>query len=503
MWWVWAIGCRADDPQAVDQLVRASMTLRGVRPSLDELDELRRAPDQLESIARRWLDDDRFGATIRDLHAEQLLLRYDTRPHMPVIGPIADRTDAETIASLDEEPLRLIEHVVTTGAPYSDIVTADYTMADPITAAVYGLDYPEGATGWRVSSYLDGRPMAGVLSSTALLQRHMNSDTNHHRGRANLVRAALVCSPVSGAVVSDPTVDDLTANPACAGCHAALDPTAAAFFGFDTYYIAADIRDAYQAGCPEGATCYPLPMWQADLTDDGVAAGMPAGALDGVPAADVTALGEAIASDPRFASCTARRFLRWLEQAEPDEDRVRSYAEAFTDSGLDARELALAIAVDPTEHAPRQVRPEGVSRLIGDLTGWTWEAVAPGYGRVDHGATDEFGFRAMMGGVDGWNSVRPDRPPTATRELALEWIAAEVAAVGVDRGRLADGSVDGGRAVERQLRDLHLRLLGEPDPDLEPSIALFEGALARSGDPAHAWKVVLTAMLLDDRWVTY
>ena len=53
---------------------------------------------------------------------------------------LTDRGGA-TVAEVNtvyEEPLRLIEYVITHDRPYTEIVTADYTISDPISAVVWG-----------------------------------------------------------------------------------------------------------------------------------------------------------------------------------------------------------------------------------------------------------------------------------------------------------------------------------------------------------------------------
>lgn len=496
MWW-WALACspRVPDADLLDRLVRASVTLRGSRPGLDEMDELLRDRD-LEGIARRWLDSDGFGATIRDLHAEQLLVRYDTYPHVPSVDGLAGFARADVVDRLDEEPLRWVEHVVRSGAPYTEVVTGTGTMADPITAVAYGLAYdPASPDEWQVSRYLDDRPMAGILSSTAVLQRHMSSETNHHRTRAHLVLATLLCSPLAGAAVVDPTVAEVRESPACAGCHIVLDPVASAFAGFTNYFVAADVV----------AGGYPLPMWAPDDTVGWSEADMPSPALGASPVGDLAALGQAVADDPRFARCTARRFLSYLTQTPiedvPDED-IDRYVPVLVDRGWDARELALEIAIDPAfapdRTPPRQLRPEQLARALPAVTGWSWLADVPGYGVIDHAATDEYGFRSLLGGINGWETIRPDLGASPTRELALDWAAQEAASAAVDAGVLPPSGLSRDARIER----LHRLLTAEAEPDLAPDHALFDEVLARS-DEDTAWKVLVTALLLDERWLTY
>ncbi|HEX2677706.1 MAG TPA: hypothetical protein VHM19_13735, partial [Polyangiales bacterium] len=65
-----------------EHLVRASMALRGIRPSLEELAAVRKDPKYVAAIVDYYLDSPEFGVTMRELHAEALLVGVD-----PVIYP--------------------------------------------------------------------------------------------------------------------------------------------------------------------------------------------------------------------------------------------------------------------------------------------------------------------------------------------------------------------------------------------------------------------------------
>ena len=57
-----------------EHLVRASMAIRGVRPELAEIEAVEADPAVLPSIVDYYLSTDEFGATVRDVWADGLLL---------------------------------------------------------------------------------------------------------------------------------------------------------------------------------------------------------------------------------------------------------------------------------------------------------------------------------------------------------------------------------------------------------------------------------------------
>jgi hypothetical protein len=533
------VGCdRApDDGVATERLVRASMALRGVHPSVADMERVAADPESLESVARSWLADPRIGDTVRDMHAEELLVRTDAQPHPPAIGALAGYDLGHIASSLDEEPLRAIADVVTSGRPYTAVLTDTTAMADPIVSAAYGLPHDPTGTEWQSSWWTDGRPVAGVLSSTTLWQRHMSSDTNHHRARAKLIANVFLCDDIelrSDAGILEPALAEeaVDADPACTICHSVLDPLASAMSGMRRYVLPSETAQAIGLGCPDDFSwaCFPIAMWDESLQE--ADAMLPPPALYGDSVGGLAELGEAIALDPRFPECTARRFFGYFARVAPaqvDDAVATDLAAAFVASGFDARELMLAAALHdgfapgdgPDRIGALQARPEQLARTIEALTGYRWRGDpsmggcdGSCWGAVDFATTDAFGLRTLMGGIDGWDVVDPEPRPLPTRELAIAWFAEEAAAFVVDhdagaevgaRTLLADGVVSTPDAVRSQLAALHLAVLGEwvDGADLDATVGLWDGAFARSGDATHAWKVVVAAMLQDDRVVTY
>lgn len=535
-----------------DRLLRISMALRGIRPSLDDYDAVARDPAALEGLVDAWLDDPRFGETVKDMYAEALMIRADTEPILMSEGPLADATADAIFEAMSESSLRLIEDVVMTDRSFQTILTADWMWANDVLATLYGVPYDEAVGGWQLSVYDDGRPMAGVLSDNGLWMRYPSNGSNFHRGRANFVAATFLCDDfnereiaVEGGVdLSDDhaVAEAVTTLENCVGCHQALEPLATFFWGFRQDTLRTAVYRAYRVfGCEGEANdyCYPLAFYKTEFEDDWAGYGLNPPAYYGVPGETFSDLGQFVADDPRFAECTARRFRAYLHQERLDEALVADVAPLQTllvGSGYDAKALARAIVLsdafaiaavasgDAAGPSLRAIRPEQLARTIEDLTGFQLRA-DPGcsfdgcFHDVDLTVSDRFGFRAMAGGVDGLQVTRPTHTPTPTRVLYQAYLAAEAAAFVVrsdldvtdrDARRLlvaVDGDTRDPGAVRDQLVHLHARILGEflhpLSPEIELSLGLYNDALSRSDDPAHAWEVVITALLQDPRMMFY
>lgn len=542
--------------EPTDRAIRLSMTLRGIRPSVDELRQVEDDPEAIDTLVDLWLESPQFAEVVRDLHAEILLTRADgaNRLEFPPIGLMEGYKQGEIDVSTSEAPLRFVEEIVTGDRPYTEILTADYTLADPVVARIYGLDYDPAGPEWQHTHWVDGRAHAGLLSDSAIWRRQVSNGYNYHRGRADFLADAFLCSafsarsiPLEGGVdtSSDAGVADAIANKAsCQGCHQDLDPLAATLWGFRRDLDRNNISQAHLRGCLEeddADLCYPLTLYRPEREGEWADHDLPGPGYYGQPIDGLVDLGEAITHDPRFPACMARRFEAWLTETDVQDlssAHTEELATLFVDSGWNARVLIRAIVtserfahaspglLSAAEAAPVQVvRPETYARTVEDLTGFRWwVSTDDGYGcpdgwcwgTVDLSTTDKFGYRYLAGGISGVQIVQPIHLMGPVRSLEFAAIAREAAGFVVtrdfalpagERRLLGDVEPDirDEAAVRTQLTQLHARILGDLDPGstVDDSYALWEAGLAESDDPIAAWKLVITGMLQDPAMVFY
>jgi hypothetical protein len=534
---------RAPEPDVryltpVQHLTRASMALRGQRPSLDELAAVREDPRWVEAIVDYYLTTPELGVTMRELHEQSLLSGIDPVIYpagFPAIGALATRTLQEINESIVEAPLRLIEHVIMTDRPYSEIVTADYALANDVVATVWGMAYdPEGSR-WQRTSYEDGRPMAGILSDSFLFTRHSTTYSNKSRGRANVISRALLCYdflereiPIDSSIdLADPdaVADAVRSNPACVSCHQTLDPLASYFSSYYPIYVPQDLEQ------------YPFRFYSRAFADVFRAADH-AGYF-GIAEGDVRELGQRIAEDPRFSLCAAERFFGFLARVDREqipEDVLAELQGVLLDHGMNARALAKAVVMSDAfraSHADsdeaagdlsglKKASPEQLARAVEALTGFRWRTELPIpigdgaglVGEVDLMDDAFFGFKVLAGGIDSNSVTRPSRTMSATVTLAVEALAAR-AAQAVVAGDFAKAPAerrlltrvepqdDDAALVREQVEELFTRFYGEADESVEEAVRLFFAVREASGDGARAWQLTLYAMLQDARFVYY
>ena len=161
--------------------------------------------------------------------------------------------------ALRREPLELLRYIVENERPFSEILTADYTMVSPYTARGYGIfddmkdqfhdiDNPlefvpaklkalKHRSG-KVQPTADGvYPHAGLLSMFQYLRRYPTTETNRNRLRARMyyqhflgVDIMNLAPRVSDAAAIDAKYETPTMQAAeCVVCHRTIDPVAGLF----------------------------------------------------------------------------------------------------------------------------------------------------------------------------------------------------------------------------------------------------------------------------------
>ena len=209
---------------------------------LAEKGELRRA---FAGQVARMLDDPRARALTENFAGQWLELRS-----MAVVAPDAAAFpgwSAALAADLRRETELFFEHVLREDRPILDFLGADYTFVNARVAAHYGLPDVVGDDFRRVS--LAGTPRRGILTHGSVLTftSHPNRTSPVKRGKFILEKILGTPPPPAPKDVpplpeGTPEVRGLTMrrrleahrnNPACASCHAFMDPPGFALEAYD------------------------------------------------------------------------------------------------------------------------------------------------------------------------------------------------------------------------------------------------------------------------------
>ena len=287
--------------------------------------------------------------------------------------PFFTRWEAEQefMWAVTREPVELIAHIVETDQSYKKILTADYTMVNPISSIAYRSDtdfnveyldeagyldspklntfkpgknrgyvvqddeygFSEDTDFGGVDSFSDYKdwPHAGVLSSHAWLYRYPSTDTNRNRARARWTyyhflgvdiekSAPRTTDPVALADTNNPTMN----NTACTVCHERLDPLAGAYqlYGDRGHYKNQwggldSLPDSYKNpewidGEPGSSLYQEGDTWYRDMRAPGFEGQIVPEERD-----SLQWLAQQMADDPRFATATVKFWWPAIFGAEP------------------------------------------------------------------------------------------------------------------------------------------------------------------------------------------
>jgi len=224
----------------------------------------------------------------------------------------------------------------------STLFSAPWTMANSSTAKVYSKSAP-GATFGKVE--LDPAQRAGILTSGAFLSTFAGSVESLPVLRGITVRRQILCNELElppNAMVTSPVPDpnvsvrqqfeQHSSNPACAACHAYIDPIG---FGLENYDAIGRWRVTEGNNIPINA--------KGELVEAGDASGAFEGGAE---------LGAKLAKSTTARECFSRQMFSFLNAQHFDEEAdhcgLAYVGKRFADSGGDLRELLVAIVTsDP------------------------------------------------------------------------------------------------------------------------------------------------------------
>lgn len=460
---------------------------------------------------RYLINDDGLGI----VDDERFPTLYDYRDQDD--ADLARRLTADAIA---REPLEIAAHVLREDLPWSEVLTADYTVVNAYSAMAYGLSadgYPApgepGAEAFFPAT-IPAWPHAGLLTTPAFLNRYPTTDTNRNRHRTWAFFKKFLATdiltfadrPIDPTIseVHNPTLND----PQCTVCHAEMDPVAGLFQDWDA----------------EGRLAPREEGWYSDMVPPGWGG-------DALPSSyrsdGLRFLAERTVADPRFRVAAVRMVLEayagvplLTAQAAGDDPALlaaldaqdRFVAEVAEEMGARGDDLKVAVervvlsryfrAVEADGASDgalvqagtaRLLTPEELDRKIVATLGLPWR----GSSSADPYLLDD--YRMLYGGIDSFGVTERLHEPNGViaaiglrlaTEMACEAVPHDFVVPRAQRRLFphveptyapftADGFAvpDAELAIRRNLVALHERLLGETltpgDAEIDATYALW------------------------------
>ncbi len=466
-------------------LRKATLALAGRLPTIDEENRVQEGSwEALDTILDEVMTDPVFYDRLREIYNDKFLtdryyggsqaldlLDYDEDeggdfPNaywfdaLPE-GEERDQAREYSNNGVARQPLEMLVHIVKNDLPYTELLTADYTMVNPFSAQSLGVDAsfsnPNDYNEY-VTARIPGMPHAGVLTSVVYLNRFPTTDTNRNRHRARMLFEfflatdvqALGNRPVDATAITghNATLND----PECTICHDVMDPVAGSFKNWDD----------------QGRYRPPEQGWFPDMLPPGFGESqMPA---ENDPAALQWAVREVV-QDSRFALSAVyimfeglsgqrplrepdnpddENYLGGIEAAKTQRAVFNDIAQQFTDTNYNLKVVVKEIIKSPYYRAynyealglddeqaqarlyelenvgmGRLLTPEQLNRKIVAVTGLRWSQ-GQGDEAVDY-LLDENRYMTLYGGINSDDIVQRVTEPNGIMANVAKRMANQMA----------------------------------------------------------------------------
>jgi hypothetical protein len=227
------------------------------------------------------------------------------------------------------------------GAGVVELFSTPKVVVNAELAALYGLDAAGlDSNTFEARALPDGDPRTGILGKSAFLSQFANQKEGSPTLRGKFMRDALMCTevpPPPGNVTAEleETTSDVpmtkrqrleahSQDPACALCHALMDPLGLPFETFDA-------------------------IGRHRTTEEGLVID-PSGDFEGVPVADARAMALAVASSETVADCLVRRYYSYAvghEERDVDGSVINDLTRDFHATNFNLRELVVEVVSHP------------------------------------------------------------------------------------------------------------------------------------------------------------
>lgn len=412
---------------------RISLDVRGKYCSYDEISQLEADPGSLDALIAVWLQDPGHVTQLRSIFSNQLLTRVDTFNVDYQDYYLDESQSSPFVLSVGEESVQLMAYIASNDLPWTDVVTADYTMANSLLLDIWALSPVDrvstSLSDWVPARYTDGRPAGGVVMTNGIWWRHYTTPNNKSRARSAFLTKFLVCDDhLARTVTSPPNLrvgdtnleDMVQTEPSCQACHITLDPVAATLYGFWQF----DIHDVLEL-----ESYHPEREWfgERELNLEM--------SWYGKKLSAPVDLGPAIAADSRFLSCAVENLAKSLWRREivaDDAGQLANILASFTEHELRYSALFTAILATPEyqmangslddsrNYSARKIlQAEQIESVIADITGFVWTEEWDDSEQSVF-SNDEVGFRLLFGGIDGRMTNKKATDPSPSRQLSVK-----------------------------------------------------------------------------------
>lgn len=243
----------------VGTLRRATLALARRLPTAEEIAAVEgRGIDSLDDVLNQVMEEPAFSERLMEMLNDKLLtdaylpgedavntVDMERFPNAKWYAAAPDPTAARNMTNdmIAREPLELAAWIVRNHQPFTDVLTADFTIVNPYSARSYDIpldvfDNPDDP-GEKIPWNFEDLPQSGMLTTPVFLNRYPTTPTNRNRHRSRMVYDLFLATDmlrlaerpldISAQLGHNPTMN----NVECSVCHNNMDPLAGAFQNWD------------------------------------------------------------------------------------------------------------------------------------------------------------------------------------------------------------------------------------------------------------------------------
>jgi len=291
--------------------------------------------DGLEQQARRMMADPRTRLSVQAFFGQYFdLARLDGVSRDPALYPDFSPTMAKSMRT--EVELLVEDLIYRQDADIRQLFSTRSTFVNTELAELYGITAPDGASeiSFAPADLPADGPRAGMLTLGAFLSMNAHETETSPTLRGKYLRERVLCmevpappddtdtnvpDPIEGGTLRE-RLEQHRSDPACAACHAFIDPPGFLFENFDS----AGVFRTTDNGHPVDTT----------------------GELDGVPLANASELADILAENPFVGPCVVKQLFRHTNgrlETDGEQPALDDLSDRFSDRGHRFSELLVEL----------------------------------------------------------------------------------------------------------------------------------------------------------------
>jgi hypothetical protein len=234
---------------------------------------------RLDAEVLRMTADPKFSRFTNEFVSQWLSL--DKFQVVEVDRKLYPKLTRDVRTQLKQEPVEFVEYLIRNNLPVKNFVASNFVVANEATAQYYGLPTPPDAGFSFVPAKVERPDLGGVLTMAAMMSGLSDGRESNPVKRGAWVARKIIAEPPNDPPPNVPPLKEETKDlplrerlevhrsaPACASCHAKIDPWGVALDEFDAGGRMKTSKADAHSTLPDGATVAGIDDLKRHLAED-------------------------------------------------------------------------------------------------------------------------------------------------------------------------------------------------------------------------------------------